>query len=228
MAGDRPDGRSRSGTASGGNRPEDDLVEQRTRQLLFEIEERKRIEARLRESEARLRAILDNTTSVVCLKDPEGRYLFVNERFRRLFHIGSEDAAAETDFGLFPEETARTLRDNDLAVVEAGGALEFEEEFPHDDGPHTYISVKFPLKHEDGQVYGVCGISTDITDRKAAELALSRKTEELERSNADLQQFAYVASHDLQEPLRMVTSYMQLLSRKYRDIIDDAVREHRM
>ena len=201
------------------------LFEQRTRQLMFEVEERKRAEESLRESEARLRAILDNTTSVVCVKDPDGRFLFVNSRFEELFHTSGAQIGGETDHDLFPPEVADELRANDLAVLESGDTIEFEERMPLDDGVHTYITVRFPMRHADGKVYGVCGMSTDITDRKAAEIEVARKSQALEKSNQDLQQFAYVASHDLQEPLRMVTNYLQLLVRKHGGEVNEEARE---
>ncbi len=67
----------------------------------------------------------------------------------------------------------------------------------------------------------ISAIARDITERKKAEEILKLKLEELARSNEELEQFAYVSSHDLQEPLRMISSYLQLLQRRYQGNIDD-------
>lgn len=80
---------------------------------------------------------------------------------------------------------------------------------------HTTI-----IKDAGGQPVGACGLIMDITQRKEAEEALEQYSRDLKRSNEELQQFAYIASHDLQEPLRMVTSYLQLIEERYKDQLD--------
>jgi PAS domain S-box-containing protein len=151
------------------------------RTALLDITERKRAEEELRESEARLQAILDNSPGMVFLKDIEGCYLHVNRQFERAFHMTREQIVGKTDKAIFAPGQAAAFRANDLKVLQAGGPLEFEEVAMHDDGPHTSIVFKFPLHRGDGTLYALCGITTDITDRKRVEDAL-RQSEKRYRS----------------------------------------------
>lgn len=131
----------------------------------------KRAELERDSSEQRLRAILDNSPTVIFLKDLQGRYLLVNRRHEELFHIPRADMLGRTDKDIFPADTAGQLQANDRAVLEAGKPLAVEEQVPHDDGIHSYLSIKFPLEGPDGRVTGVCGIATDITERRQLENA---------------------------------------------------------
>ncbi len=144
-----------------------------------DITRRKQVEQELRESRELLQAVLDNSPAVVYIKDVAGRYMLINRQFETLFHVSRRLMVGRTDFEQFPLENAEAFRSNDLKVLEAGEPMEFEELAPHSDGPHTYLSVKFPLTDHDGTSYALCGISTDITPRQRAEVALREQSEVL-------------------------------------------------
>lgn len=126
-------------------------------------------EQALRESEQQQRDLLNNTSSVIYIKDREGRYLFINRMYESLFHCSDTRIKGKSDHDIFPKEMADAFRGNDLKIIKADTLLEFEEIVPQDDGEHIYISVKFPIKRASGEIYAVCGISTDISERKRVE-----------------------------------------------------------
>src|SRR4029077_6065449 len=142
-----------------------EVAETQTR-LRRDIAERARVQRELENSEARLQQILNNATAVVYVKDTEGRLLFVNRQWERLFHFNQAEGAGRFESEYLAEDAARAFRANDLLVLERNVPMEFEETAPLDDGLHTYISIKFPLHDANGVAYAVCGISTDITEKK--------------------------------------------------------------
>ncbi len=133
---------------------------------------REQAAAALRDSEERLRAILDNANALIYLKDLDGRLLFINRRCEQVFHVTREQALGKRYDDFFPGEVADALRAHDLQILASGQPLEFEELAAADDGLHTYVSLKFPLVDSRGVTYGICGMSTDISARKRVETAL--------------------------------------------------------
>ncbi len=126
-------------------------------------------EQALHSSEARLQHILDHAPVLVHVKDGEGRYLLVNRLWEQRFSLRREQVVGHHIKDVFPLDQATLLLTNDLKVLQADSPLEFEETISQDDNPRIYLSTKFPLHDLAGVPYAVCGISTDITERKRAE-----------------------------------------------------------
>lgn len=124
---------------------------------------------KLAASKNQLQAILDATPSVVYLKGVDWRYILINRRFEEVFHITRDRIVGKTDYDIFSAPMADQFRRNDERVIQGGQELLIEEVAPHDDGPHHYISAKFPLYDGSNNLVGLCGISTDITESKRAE-----------------------------------------------------------
>lgn len=134
--------------------------------IIRDISQRKQIEETLRRSERLLKDIIDNTTAVIYVKGADGRFILTNRRFQELFNLTAGQIAGRTNHDLFPREIAEAFSANDLQVLERAVPAEYDETALHPDGLHHYISIKFPLCDETGAPYAVCGISTDITERK--------------------------------------------------------------
>jgi PAS domain S-box-containing protein len=153
--------------------------------VVQDITERKRTEQALRESEEKFRAVVDHSPTKIHIKDLEGRYLLVNKEAEDLFGVSDEDARGRTSLEIFSKEQAEAFRRHDAAVLEANHAIEAEEEWVRDDGVHTFLTVKFPIRDASGKPVAIGAIGTDITERKRAEEALRMSEERLQRSVLD-------------------------------------------
>ena len=122
-------------------------------------------------SENRLNTILDSVDAFIYLKDRQGHYLFANRRLRELWQIGVGDIAGAGDERFYDATTAALMRVGETRVLDAGETLRSEETVrdPQSGRTLTLLSTKLPLRHDDGSIYALCGISTDISARKLAE-----------------------------------------------------------
>ena len=177
----------------------------------------------LERSKAITDSVIESLPGVFYQISPEGHFVRWNGRFERVTGYTSEEIAALSPLDLFGSEDKEAVGVA-IARVFEGGEAEVSADFVPKAGipiPYWFTGT---LKRLDGAPY-LIGMGTDVSALKEIESRLLHSKDALERSNKELEQFAYVASHDLQEPLRMVASYTQLLERRYKDQLDDTARE---
>ncbi len=149
-----------------------------------DVSDRKRTEVETRETQKRFQSILDNCPGAIYVFDNEGRHILANHYYEQKAGLTNVELYGKSVFEVWPHDVSVRTVDINKQVIESRIPIELEEEIPHADGIHTYVTLRFPLFNEQGLAYAACGISTDITDRKRAEVELY-KTQQLLQSILD-------------------------------------------
>lgn len=222
-----------------------EIVESRGEKLILssfiDITERKKADKKLRESEERFRALSETSPLGVGVSSSEGVILYTNPSYERIlgYDPGEIIGMKSSDLYWNPEERETWLN----FMKDKGLVRDYEIRLKKKDGTPVWISINTsPFIY--GSKPAVMGTIQDISSRKRFEEELKRNNEILEerirertenlqmlnealaKSNKELENFAYIASHDLQEPLRMVSSFTQLLEKQYGDKLDDTAKEY--
>jgi diguanylate cyclase (GGDEF)-like protein/PAS domain S-box-containing protein len=145
--------------------------------LLRDLRDSRHAQRALTESEERLRAVFDHSPITIDLKDTQGRYLLVNRNYAAQHDESVEAISGMRTADIYPSEAAKVIRAHELAVLDWGKAIEREYRIRRNGTERTQLVVKFPIRDAEGEVAGIGGIGTDITERKRAEAALALSEE---------------------------------------------------
>ena len=207
------------------------LLEELATNLSFGIAGLRAIAEHKRGEEVRehLGAVVESSDDAILSRTLDGIVTAWNTGAEKVFGYTASESVGQSLDRLLPPERAQEESEILARIARGERVHHFETVRVRKDGARIDISATIsPIRDSQGTIVGASKIARDITERKQADRRLAEQSEklalqaeELARSNADLEQFAYVASHDLQEPLRMVAAYTQLLAQRYRGKLDE-------
>lgn len=174
---------------------------------LIDLSALKQVKSEAQKLHRQLTGILDYSTAGIFVKDLKGHYTLCNRAGARILNSTPDMVLGRTDRELLSTDIAEIIQSHDRKVADADRVGEFEETIETDDGQHTYLAVKFPLRDENSEIYGIGTVCADITARKQAEEA-----ERLAVQRRD--QFLAVLSHELRNPLGAIVNAVQMMDRR--------------
>jgi PAS domain S-box-containing protein len=201
--------------------------------VVTDLSRQKQFEKTLSISEAKYRELIQLANSIIMRFDINSNIIFANEYAQKFFGYTENELLGRSAFETIVPDVEYSGRDLDDAFKDFGYHPEKYENFENENirkgGERVWVSwTNQPIYDDDGHVIGVLSVGNDITDRKKAEDELRSYAARLESLNKELQEFAFIASHDLQEPLRKIHSFGDMLGKRCKDKLDATSQDYLM
>lgn len=194
--------------------------------VFIDVTQNTELENRLRTTESQMEQLADEIPGLFSYIDKDFKVQFMNSRYREIIRAPAGHIAGKHIADLIGQETFR-LRRTRYEQALSGRTAVFEANVEMPEGPDRFFTIRHQPHHDEtGEIIGVMTLAMDITARRTAEKALENQSNELERSNRDLEQFAYVASHDLKAPLRSIEVLVEWLREDLENYREGEVQEN--
>lgn len=185
------------------------------------------IEERLQESEKKYRLVTENSFDLICIHDLDAKMVFASPSVKRLLGYEQEEMIGKYPVAFAHPEDVTVMKGMDFKNTSQPLIFKpIQFRIRHKEGHYIWFETIFSIMDNSDGIPVVLSQSRDIRRSKKYQQQLEERTKELERSNADLETFAFVSSHDMQEPLRMISNYMQLLKKRYQGKLDEQADEY--
>ncbi|MCX6204623.1 MAG: ATP-binding protein [Bacteroidetes bacterium] len=178
------------------------------KQIQFELEE---TEKNLKHQQFQLQSVLDNTTSIIFIKDLQGKYTVANQRFMDLLQVQKNQVIGFTDYNLTSKDQADYFSSLDAKVISERKPIEVEQIIEGPNGPVNLLLVKFPLFDQNNNVFGISGIATDISERTQYQKELISARQLAENAKLLQEQFLANMSHEIRTPMNGIQGMTNLL-----------------
>ncbi len=196
-----------------------------------DITERRQAELAIRNSQRQIRTLVDSIGSVITMKDRDGRYQLLNGTYEKVIGVAEKDVMGKSAYDFLPKDVADRIAEVENKVMDSGQAITYEERIPSRDGTvvRDFMTTKTPLRDENGDIYGICGIATDITERKQIEAEVLRAKELAEEATKAKSDFLANMSHEIRTPMNAIIGMSHLalqtnLDKKQRNYIEKVHR----
>ena len=171
----------------------------------------RKYEVALVQNQERLQSILDNATSLIYIKDLDGKYLLINKQFKEVLNVTESAIIGKTDFDFTNPVQAQRFKETDEKVLNTCKPVELEEIIEVEGEKHTLLITKFPLVNAQNKVYGISGIATDISERVLQLEELKEAKKIAEEAKSLQEQFLANMSHEIRTPMNGIQGMTDLL-----------------